>query len=115
MSNLRNSVRLIGHLGQNPELKELSSGKKLAKFSIATNESYKNDSGEKITETQWHNITVWGKQAEQVSKYLKKGSEVAIEGKLSNSSYTDRDGNKKYVTDIILNEFVMIGGKKEQA
>lgn len=112
MSNLRNSVRLIGRLGQNPELKELSNGKKLAKFSLATNESYKNDAGEKITETQWHNITVWGKQAEQVNKYLKKGSEVAIEGKLSNSAYTDRDGNKRHVTDIILNEFVMIGGKK---
>lgn len=113
MSNLRNSVRLIGHLGQNPDVKELSSGKKLTRFSLATNESYKNEAGEKVTETQWHSITVWGKQAELAARYLKKGSEVAIEGKLTNHSYVDRDGVKRYSTDIILNEFVMIGGKKE--
>lgn len=113
MSNLKNSVRLIGHLGQNPDVKELNSGKKLAKFSLATNESYRNEAGERVTETQWHNITVWGKQADLVNKFLKKGSEVAIEGKLSNSSYVDREGIKRYSTDIILNEFVMIGGRKD--
>lgn len=113
MNSLKNNVRLIGHLGQNPDVKELSAGKKLAKFSIAINESYKNSEGEKITDTQWHNVTVWGKQAELVGQYLKKGSEVAIEGRLSNNSYTDKDGNKRYSTEIILTEFMMLGGKKD--
>jgi single-strand DNA-binding protein len=113
MNNLKNSVRLMGHLGQNPEVKELSAGKKLAKFSLAVNESYRNSAGERVTETQWHNITVWGKQAELVGKLLKKGSEVAIEGKLSNSSYVDKDGNKRYSTDIILNEFSLVGPKRD--
>ena len=115
MNNLKNSVRLIGNLGQTPEVKDLSNGKKLAKFSMAINESYKNEAGERVTDTQWHNITAWGKQAELVSKLLKKGSEVAIEGKLTNNTYTDKDGVKRYSTEIVLNEFTMVGGKKEQA
>jgi single-strand DNA-binding protein len=114
MNNLKNSVRLIGNLGQTPEVKDLSNGKKLAKFSMAINESYKNETGERVTDTQWHNITAWGKQAELVSKLLKKGSEVAIEGKLTNNTYTDKDGVKRYSTEIVLNEFTMVGGKKEQ-
>ncbi|MBW7846301.1 MAG: single-stranded DNA-binding protein [Bacteroidia bacterium] len=113
MNNLKNSVRLIGHIGQTPEVKEFSNGKKLAKFSLAINESYKNNEGERITDTQWHNITVWGKQADIVSKLLKKGSEIAIEGKLSNNNYVDKDGIKRYTTEIVLNEFVLIGAKKE--
>ena len=114
MNNLKNSVRLIGHLGQTPEVKDLSNGKKLAKFSMAINESYKNEAGERVIDTQWHNITAWGKQAELVGKLLKKGSEVAIEGKLTNNTYTDKDGVKRYSTEIVLNEFTMVGGKKEQ-
>ena len=78
MNNLRNNVRLIGNLGMNPDVKELNGGKKLAKFSIATSETYKGEDGEKVTETQWHNLIAWGKQAEIVEKYLKKGNEVAI-------------------------------------
>lgn len=113
MNNLKNSVRLMGHVGQNPEVKSLSNGKKLSRFSIAINESYKNEAGEKVTDTQWHNITAWGKQAELVEKLLKKGSEVAIEGKLTNNSYVDKEGVKRYVTDIVLNEFNLIGPKKE--
>jgi single-strand DNA-binding protein len=113
MNNLKNSVRLIGHIGQNPEVRSLNSGKKLAKFSIAINESYRNDTGERITDTQWHNVTAWGKQAELVEKLLKKGSEVAIDGKLNNNSYTDKDGVKRYATDIVLNEFSLIGPKKD--
>lgn len=113
MNNLKNSVRLIGHIGQTPEVKEFSNGKKLAKFSLAINESYKNNEGERITDTQWHNITVWGRQADIVSKLLKKGSEIAIEGKLSNNNYVDKDGIKRYTTEIVLNEFVLIGAKKE--
>ena len=111
MNNLRNSIRLIGNLGQNPEVKETANGKKLAKFSIATNESYRDENGKEVKETMWHNLIVWGKQADTVAKYLKKGSEVAIEGKLSNRNYTDKDGIKRYVTEIVVNEFVMLGGK----
>jgi len=113
MNNLRNSVRLIGNLGMDPEVKDLNGGKKLAKFSVATKESYKDEHGERITETQWHNLIVWGKQAEIASKYLKKGSEVVIEGKLTSRSYTDKEGIKRYVTEIVVNEFLMMGSKKE--
>ncbi len=113
MNNLKNSVRLIGNLGQNPEVKETTNGKKLAKFSVATNESYRDENGKEVKETMWHNLTVWGKQADIAAKYLKKGSEVAIEGKLSNRNYTDKDGVKRYVTEIIVNEFMMLGGKAD--
>jgi single-strand DNA-binding protein len=111
--NLRNNVRLIGFLGQNPDVKELNAGKKLAKFSLATSESYKNEQGEKITETQWHNMVAWGKQAEIISKYLKKGSEVAIDGKIHSRNYTDKEGVKRYVTEIVVNELLMVGAKKD--
>lgn len=106
---MRNKVQLIGHLGNDPEMKELDGGKKFAKFSVATNEKYTNQKGEKVTETQWHNLVAWGKTAENIGKYLKKGSEVAIEGKLNNRSYEDKDGNKKYVSEILVNEFMMLG------
>ena len=113
MNTLKNKVQLIGNLGQNPEVKELGGGKKLAKFSLATNETYRNKAGEKVTDTQWHNLTVWGKTADIVEKYLKKGSEVAVEGKLLNRNYTDKDGVKRYVTEIQVNELVLLGGKKD--
>jgi single-strand DNA-binding protein len=113
MNNLRNNVRLIGRLGMNPDVKKLSSGKSLAKCSIATTESYRNEAGERVNETQWHNIIAWGRQAEVMEKYLKKGSEIAIEGKLSSRSYTDKDGNKRYTTEIVVNELLMLGGKKD--
>ena len=112
MNNLKNRVQLIGNLGMNPEIKTLESGKKLAKFSIATNESYRNASGEKIEDTQWHNLVAWGKTAEIIEQYLKKGNEVAIEGKLNNRSYDDKDGNKRYITEIVVNELLMLGAKK---
>ena len=111
MSTLRNKVQLIGNLGNNPEVLTLESGKKLAKFSIATNESYRNASGEKITDTQWHNVIAWNKTAEIVEKYLTKGNEVAVEGKLTSRSYENKEGVKKYITEIIVNELVMLGGK----
>ena len=113
MNALRNKVQLIGNLGMNPEIKNLNDGKKLAKMSIATNENYKNSKGERVTDTQWHNLTVWGKTADIVEKYLKKGSEVAVEGKLLNRNYTDKDGVKRYVTEIQVNELVLLGGKKD--
>ena len=112
MNNLRNKVQLIGNLGNTPEIINLESGNKLTKFSIATNESYKNAEGEVIKNTQWHNIVAWGKTAEIVEKYLKKGNEVAVEGKLMHRNYDDKDGNKRYITEIIANEILMLNNKK---
>ena len=112
MNNLRNSVRLIGNLGMNPEVKEIGKDKKVAKFSLATKEVYKNEDGEKVSETQWHNLIAWGNQAKIAEKYLKKGNEIAIEGKLTSRNYTDKDGVKRYVTEIVVNEILMIGSKK---
>ena len=111
MNTLRNKVQLIGNLGNNPEVITLESGKKLAKFSIATNDSYKNASGEKITDTQWHNVIAWNKTAEIVEKYLTKGNEIAVEGKLTSRSYENKEGVKKYITEIVVNELLMLGGK----
>jgi single-strand DNA-binding protein len=112
MNALRNKVQLIGHLGMNPEIKNLDGGRKLAKFSIATNESYKNAKGELIKETTWHNLKAWGKTADIIEKYLTKGSEVAIEGKLVNSNYTDKENVKRYVTEVEVNEVLLLDTKK---
>ncbi len=109
MYALKNKVQLIGNLGNAPEIKTTEGGKKLARFSMATNESYRNAQGEKITETQWHNLIAWGKVADIAEKFLVKGSEVAIEGKLINRNYTDKDGIKKYVTEVQVNEVLMLG------
>ncbi len=114
MNALRNKVQLIGNLGANPEIKTLDGGKKLAKMTIATNESYKNSKGEKITETQWHNLIAWGKTVDIIEKYLTKGSEVAIEGKLLNRSYTDKEGQKRYITEIQINELLLLGNNKSE-
>ena len=112
MSALRNKVQLIGNLGMDPEVKMVNGDKKLAKMSLATNESYKNAKGERVTETQWHNLIAWGKTADIIEKHLKKGIEVAIEGKLMNHAYTDKEGIKRYVTEIQVNEILLIGGQK---
>ena len=109
MNALRNKVQLIGNLGQDPEVVNLDSGSKLAKFSIATNESYKNSKGERVTETQWHNIVVWGKLADVVEKFLIKGSEVAVEGKLIHRMYETKEGEKRYVSEIKCSELLMLG------
>ena len=111
MITLRNKVQLIGNLGNNPEIITLDSGKKLAKFSIATNESYKNSNGEKVTDTQWHNIVAWNKTADIIERYLQKGNEVAIEGKLTSRNYETKEGEKRYVTEIVCNELLMLGNK----
>lgn len=113
MYALKNKVQLIGNLGNAPEVKTFDSGKKMARFSVATSESYRNAKGEKVTETQWHNLVAWGKVAEIAEKYLTKGKEVAIEGKLVNRSYEDKDGNKKYITEVQVNELLLIGAKAE--
>ena len=111
MQSLKNSVRLVGHLGMDPEVKSFDNNKKLAKLSLATNESYKNDKGERITDTQWHNLVLWNAQAKLAADYLKKGDEIAIEGKIANRNYTDKDGNKRYVSEIVVNEFLKIGAR----
>jgi single-strand DNA-binding protein len=114
MYALKNKVQLIGNLGNNPEIKTLEGGKKLARFSVATNEVYRNTKGEKVTETQWHNLVAWGKVAEIAEKFLTKGSEIAIEGKLMNRTYNDKDGVKKYVTEVQVNELLMLGDKSSK-
>jgi len=111
MSTIRNKVQLIGNVGKEPEIVNLESGKKLAKFSVATNESYKNGSGERITDTQWHNIIAWGKTAELVEKYVNKGKEVGVEGKLTSRSWDDKDGAKRYITEVVCNELLLLGQK----
>lgn len=111
MNALKNRVQLIGNLGNTPEIITLESGKKLAKFAIATNETYKNAQGEKVTDTQWHNVVAWNKTAEIVEKYLEKGKEVMIEGKLTSRSFDDKEGNKRYITEVICNELLMLGNK----
>ncbi|XRE42986.1 Single-stranded DNA-binding protein [Tenacibaculum discolor] len=111
MNALKNRVQLIGNLGNTPEIITLESGKKLAKFSIATNETYKNAQGEKVTDTQWHNVVAWNKTAEIIEKYLEKGKEVMIEGKLTSRSFDDNEGNKRYITEVICTELLMLGNK----
>ena len=109
MSTLRNKVQLIGNAGNDPEIITTESGKKLAKLTIATNEHYKNDKGEKITDTQWHNVVAWGNTAEIFEKYITKGKEVAVEGKLTHRSYDDKNGDKRYFTEVVVGEILLIG------
>jgi len=104
MSTLNNSVRLTGYLGSAPEVKVTESEKKFAKLSLATNSYRKNAKGEKVTETTWHQIVLWEKQAELAEKFLDKGSKISIEGRLSNRYYTDKEGIKRYVTEVVVNE-----------
>jgi single-strand DNA-binding protein len=111
MKSLRNSVNLIGRLGKDPEVKTFGDKKK-ASFSIATSDSYKNQKGEKVEDTQWHNIVIWGKLADVAGKYLKKGMEVCVEGKLVHRDYETDKGEKKYVTEINVNDFLMLGAKQ---
>ena len=109
MNALRNKVQLIGNVGNDPEIKILEGGKKLAKFTIATNEVYYNENKEKVTDTQWHNVTAFGKTAEIIESFVNKGKEIAIEGKLTHRSYDDKDGVKRYYTEIIANELLLLG------
>ncbi len=110
MKSLRNSVQLIGRLGKDPDVKDFAD-KKRASFSIATTDSYKNQKGEKVEDIQWHNVVIWGKLAGIAEKYLKKGNEVAIEGKLIHRVY-ETNGEKRYMTEISVNDFEMLGGKR---
>lgn len=109
MNTLKNKVQLIGYVGNTPEILNLESGKKLAKFSIATNESYKNAKGEKVTDTQWHNVIAWGKTADLIENYVPKGKEIGVEGKLTSRTYEDKDGVKRYITEVVCNELLLLG------
>ena len=111
MSTIRNHVQLIGNLGDAPKITELENGKKVARFSLATNDYYKNAKGEKVQSTEWHSIVAWSKTAEIVESYADKGREVAIVGKLKNRSYEAEDGSKKYVTEVEANEILLLGNR----
>jgi len=108
MNTLRNQVQLIGNLGKDMEFKAFDNGTMLIRGPIATNEFYKNNKGEKVQETQWHNVVAWGKTAELMHTLLKKGDEVAVQGKLVHRKYDDSNGQTKYVSEIVVGEFVKI-------
>jgi len=107
MTTLRNSVQLIGRLGNDPEIRTFGDNKKVAKFSLATSSYYNDKNGERVTETEWHNIVAWNTTAEIAEKYLKKGQEIAVAGKIVYRKWEDKDGNTRYNTEIIINEIVM--------
>jgi single-strand DNA-binding protein len=111
MNTLRNKVQLIGNLGQTPEIIKTENGNKVANFSMATSESFKNSNGEKQTDTQWHNIVAWGKLADIIENHVKKGDEIALEGKLVNSNYKAKDGTMRYVTKVQVSEILMLTSK----
>jgi len=111
MTTLRNSVQLIGRLGMDPEVKTFENDQTKVRFTMATSDYYKNKEGERVEETQWHNIVAWGRIAKVAESYLNKGKEIALSGKLTNRSYDDKDGNKKYITEIIANEILMLEKK----
>jgi single-strand DNA-binding protein len=114
MYAIKNKVQLIGRLGANPIIKTTTGGKKWATMNLATSEVYRNAKGEKVTETHWHRVVAWGKLAEIAEKYLQKGKEIAIEGKLVNKSYNDKAGVKKFLCEVQANELLMLGAKAQQ-
>ena len=114
MNTLKNTVSLIGNLGQDPEITTFESGKTLARFSVATHESYKNKDGEWVDSTQWHNIVAWDKGAELCGKLLKKGAEIVLEGKLINESYKNKEGEQRYATKINMREFMVFSKDKAE-
>lgn len=111
MSNLKNSVRLIGNVGQIPTVTNLESGKKVARFSLATQDDYKDAEGNKVEQTDWHTIVAWGKTAEIIEKYVEKGKKVAVDGMLKTRSYTADDGNTRYVSEVKIDEILLLGSK----
>ena len=113
MNALKNKASLIGRLGVQPEVVNLDSGKKLARFTLATNENYKNKNGEWQSITQWHTINAWGKLAELVQKLLTKGQEIVVEGKLVNQSYENKNGEKRYTTIVEASEFLVLTTKEK--
>ena len=106
-----NKVILLGNLGKDPEVRAIDNGRKVARFTLATTESYRNQQGERVDQTEWHNVVFWGPVTDVIEKYLKKGNQVYIEGKISNRSYDDKDGVKKYITEIVGQNLTLVGGK----
>ncbi len=113
MSTLKNKVQLIGNVGQDPEIIVLESGKKVVRFSLATNEHYKKAKGDKVQNTHWHNMVAWNKTAEIIEKYAGKGKEIAVEGKLTSRSYETKEGEKRTITEVVINEVLLLGSKNE--
>jgi single-strand DNA-binding protein len=113
MTSINNKVQLIGNLGKDPDFKELESGRKIARFTMATTESYKNETGDKISETTWHNLVAWGGLATVAERFLTKGKEVAVEGRLSYREFEDKEGKNRNYTEIVLNQIHLLrnGGK----
>lgn len=109
MSNIKNNVRLIGRVGQAPEVRVLSEDKRVVKFSLAVNEYTKNDQGEKVKNTQWHNVVAWGHMALLAEKMLVKGKEIALEGSLNNRKCTNKEGVIKYITEIVASDLTLTG------
>ncbi|MBK7383981.1 MAG: single-stranded DNA-binding protein [Flavobacteriales bacterium] len=115
MNTLKNKVHLIGNLGFDPEVREIAKGRKVARLSVATNDSYRNADGEKVTDTQWHTVVAWGQTAEMVERLLRKGSPVVLEGRLVHRSYEAKDGTKRYITEVVMNTFQLLPSKREEA
>ncbi len=112
MNTLKNKVNLIGNLGFDPEVREIAKGRKVARLSVATNDSYRNANGERVTDTQWHTVVAWGRTAEMVERLLRKGAPVALEGRLVHRSYETKDGSKRYVTEVVMSDFQVLPGRK---
>ena len=108
-----NKVILVGHVGNDPDVRYLDSGTPVANFRMATSENYTNKNGEKVTQTEWHNIVLWRGLAEVVEKYVKKGMQIYIEGRLRTRSWDDKDGNKRYTTEIVGDNMQMLGKKSD--
>ena len=111
MNALRNKVQLIGNVGNDPEIKTLEGGRKLANLTIATRDNYKNEKGEKVEQTEWHRVVAWGKTAEINEQFVSKGKEIAIEGKLTHRTYDDKNGEKRYVTEVLISDLLFLGNK----
>lgn len=109
MNAMKNTVQLIGHVGNDPEIKTFDGGKKVANITIATNEVYYKENGDKVEQTEWHKVVAWGKTAEIIEKYVTKGKEIGIEGKLTHRSYDDKNGEKRYITEVVANEVLLLG------
>jgi single-strand DNA-binding protein len=107
MTTMRNSVQLIGRAGLDPEVKTIANDRMIAKFSLATNEYYTNDKGERVEDTTWHKIVAFGKLAERIEKSVKKGQQLAISGKLTTNTWEDKEGNKRTTVEIIANEMMV--------
>ena len=111
MNNLKNRVQLIGNIGKDPQIKNFDSGKTMTSFSLATSESYKDAEGKKVTDTQWHQVVAWGNTANYIENYLEKGNRIAVDGKLIHRSYSDKDGVTKYITEVLVNEILLLTNK----